>query len=92
MDGQCWQHATYGDKKFHSTRLSLAFGSRSTAMGDGEYASTLNLPELRDRQQGADSNDKRLSGLAKLCDGIREDRNVKNMLSGLQIYSCSTGA
>ncbi|KAF3523984.1 hypothetical protein F2Q69_00049496 [Brassica cretica] len=51
MDGQCWEHLTYGNKEFHSTRISLAFGSRSTAVGDGEYASTLNMSELRDRLQ-----------------------------------------
>ncbi|XP_048620199.1 uncharacterized protein LOC125590614 [Brassica napus] len=32
---------------------------RSTAMGDGEYASTLAMPELWNRLQGADFNDKR---------------------------------
>ena len=48
MDGQWWKHSTDGNKEFHSTRISLAFGSRSTAMSDGEYASTLNMSELRD--------------------------------------------
>ncbi|XP_048599931.1 uncharacterized protein LOC125595422 [Brassica napus] len=37
----------------------FAFGGRSTAMGDGEYASTLAMPELWNRLQGADFNDKR---------------------------------
>ncbi|KAF2584749.1 hypothetical protein F2Q70_00035604 [Brassica cretica] len=92
MDGQCWEHSTYGNKKFHSTRISLAFRSRSTAMGDGEYASTLNMSKLQDRLQGADCNDKGPSGLAKLCDGIGEDRDVTDMLPGLQHHSCSTGA
>ncbi|KAF2568883.1 hypothetical protein F2Q70_00027460 [Brassica cretica] len=92
MDGQCWEHSTYGNKEFRSTRISFAFGSRSTAVGDGEYVSTLNMPELRDRLQGVDCNDKGPPGLAKLCDRIGEDRNVTDMLPGLQHHSCSTGA
>ena len=40
--------STYGNKEFYSTRISFAFGSGSTAMGDGEYASTLNMSELQD--------------------------------------------
>ncbi|KAF3558065.1 hypothetical protein F2Q69_00015965 [Brassica cretica] len=67
LDGQWWKHSTYGDKKFHSTRISLAFGSRSTAVGNGEYASTFNMPELCDRLYGVDCNDKGTSCLAKLC-------------------------
>ncbi|KAF3558684.1 hypothetical protein F2Q69_00011740 [Brassica cretica] len=92
MDGQCWEHSTYGNKEFHSTRISFAFGSRSTAVGDGEYASTLNMPELRDRLQGADCDDKGPPGLAKLCDRIGEDRDVTDMLPGFQHHSCSTDA
>ncbi|KAF2570337.1 hypothetical protein F2Q70_00002378 [Brassica cretica] len=57
LDGQWWKHSTYGDTKFSSTGISFAFGSRSTAMGDGEYASTFVMPELRDRLKGADCND-----------------------------------
>ncbi|KAF3526876.1 hypothetical protein F2Q69_00051602 [Brassica cretica] len=52
-------------------------------MGDGEYASTLNMSEFRDMLQGADCNDKGPSGLAKLFDGIRKDRDVTDMLLGL---------
>ncbi|KAF2592993.1 hypothetical protein F2Q70_00044040 [Brassica cretica] len=48
MDGQWWEHSTYENKEFHSTRISLAFRSGSTAMGDGEYVSTLNMSELQD--------------------------------------------
>ncbi|KAF3524333.1 hypothetical protein F2Q69_00050187 [Brassica cretica] len=80
IDGQCWEHSIYGNKEFHLTRISFAFGSRSTAVGDGEYASTLNMPELRDRLQEADCNDKGPSGLAKLCDRIGEDRDVTETL------------
>ena len=57
LDGQWWKHSTYGDTKFSSTGISFAFGSRSTAMGDGEYASTFDMPELRDRLKGDDCND-----------------------------------
>uniref|UniRef100_A0A0D3E6J6 Uncharacterized protein n=1 Tax=Brassica oleracea var. oleracea TaxID=109376 RepID=A0A0D3E6J6_BRAOL len=92
MDGQCWEHSTYGNKEFHSTRISLAFGSRSTAVGNREYAATLNMSELRDRLQGADCNDKGPTGVAKLCDRIGEDRDVTDMLPGLQHHSCFTGA
>ncbi|KAF3553239.1 hypothetical protein F2Q69_00016567 [Brassica cretica] len=62
--GQWRKHSIVGDKKFRSTRISFAFGSRSSAVGNGEHASTLNLPELWDRLQGTDSNDKRTSCLA----------------------------
>ncbi|KAF3544868.1 hypothetical protein DY000_02005146 [Brassica cretica] len=92
MDGQWWEHSTYGNKEFHSTRISLAFESRSTEMGDGEYASTINMSELRDGLEGADCNDKGPSGVAKFCDGVGEDRDVTDMLPRLQHYSCSTGA
>ncbi|KAF3488450.1 hypothetical protein F2Q69_00053002 [Brassica cretica] len=30
LNGQWWEHSTYGDKKFHSTRISFAFESKST--------------------------------------------------------------
>ncbi|KAF2552656.1 hypothetical protein F2Q68_00034818 [Brassica cretica] len=73
-------------------RISLAFESRSTAVGNGEYASTLNMLEIRDRLQAADCNDKEPPGLAKLCDIIGEDRDVTDMLPGLQHHSCSTSA
>ena len=64
LDGQWRKHSTDGDKKFHSTRVSFAFGSRSSTMGNGEHALTLKLPELWDKLQGADSNDKGSSCLA----------------------------
>uniref|UniRef100_A0A0D3ATP8 Uncharacterized protein n=1 Tax=Brassica oleracea var. oleracea TaxID=109376 RepID=A0A0D3ATP8_BRAOL len=41
-----WEYSTYGDKKLSLTRISLTFGSRNNAVGDGEYAATFNLPEL----------------------------------------------
>ena len=44
--GQWWEHSTYGDKELHSTRISIAFGSRNTAVGNGELASTFNMSEL----------------------------------------------
>ncbi|KAF3507769.1 hypothetical protein F2Q69_00004697 [Brassica cretica] len=46
--GKWWEHSTYGEKKFHSTRISFAFGSRSNAVGNGEYAPTFNMPKLLD--------------------------------------------
>ncbi|KAF3566550.1 hypothetical protein DY000_02015531 [Brassica cretica] len=49
LDGQWGQHTSYGDQKYHSTRISSAFGTRSTAMGNGEYASTLDMSELWDK-------------------------------------------
>ena len=82
LDGQWRELSTYGDIKFHSTRISLAFGSRSTSVGNGEYASTLNMPELWDKLQGADCDDKGTQCLAKICDEIREDRDATDMLPG----------
>ena len=79
-------------RKLHSTRISLAFGSRSTAMGNGEYASTFNMSELWVRLQGADCNDRGTSCLAKFCDRIGEDRDATDMLPRLQYHSCSTSA
>lgn len=40
------EHTTYGNTKFHSMRISIAFGGRIIAMGDRKYASTLTMPEL----------------------------------------------
>ncbi|KAF3501588.1 hypothetical protein F2Q69_00043343 [Brassica cretica] len=74
--GWAWmdrEHSTYGGKELHSARISFAFGSRSTAVGNREHASTFNMPELWDRLQGADCNDKGTSCLAKLCDGVGKD-------------------
>ena len=44
-----WKGLTYGGTKPLSTWITVAFRSRSTAIGDGEYASTFNMPELWDR-------------------------------------------
>ena len=52
VDGSGWTVVgTFNlwDKKLLSTRISLAFGGRSTAMSNGEHASTFNMPELWDR-------------------------------------------
>ncbi|KAF3495404.1 hypothetical protein DY000_02057380 [Brassica cretica] len=62
--GQCRKHSIVGDKKFQSTEISFAFRSRNYAVGNGEHASTLKLPEFWDRLQEADSNDKGTSCLA----------------------------
>ncbi|KAF3578684.1 hypothetical protein DY000_02029702 [Brassica cretica] len=61
-------------------------------MGDGEYASTLAMPELWNRLQGADCNDKGTPGVAKLCDSIGEDRDVADLFPGLQNHPCATSA
>ncbi|KAG5393275.1 hypothetical protein IGI04_023238 [Brassica rapa subsp. trilocularis] len=55
LEGQWKKHLTAGDKKFQST-------SRSSAVGNGEHASTFNLSKLWHRLKGADSNDKGSSG------------------------------
>ena len=60
-------------KELHSARISFAFGSRSTAVGNREHASIFNMPELWNRLQGADCNDKGTSCLAKLSDGVGKD-------------------
>ena len=61
-------------------------------MGDGEYASTLAVPELWNRLQRADHNDKGTSRVAKLRDRIGEDRDAADLLPGLQNHSCATSA
>ncbi|KAF3600805.1 hypothetical protein F2Q69_00034775 [Brassica cretica] len=61
-------------------------------MGDGEYASTLAMPELWNRLQGADCNDKGTPRVAKLCNRIREDRDVADLFPVLQDHSCATSA
>ena len=53
-------------------------------MSNEEHASTLNLPELWNTLQGADSNDKGASCLAKLCDGIGKDKDAADMLPEFQ--------
>ncbi|KAF3542882.1 hypothetical protein DY000_02005490 [Brassica cretica] len=73
MDGQYGKGSAYGDTKPHSMGITLAFGSRSTAIGDAKYASTFDMPELCDRLQGADCYDKRASCMAELCNIIRKD-------------------
>ena len=44
--GQPWEGSTYGDTEPLSTRITHAFRSISTTMGNGEYASTFDMPEL----------------------------------------------
>ncbi|KAF3569172.1 hypothetical protein DY000_02015206 [Brassica cretica] len=61
-------------------------------MGDGEYASTLAMPELWNRLQGADCNDKGTPGVAKLYNRIREDRDAADLFPGLQNHPCATSA
>ncbi|KAF3581700.1 hypothetical protein DY000_02033749 [Brassica cretica] len=70
--------------------MSFAFGSISTAIGDGEYASAFDMPELLDKLQGADRHDQGASRLAKLCNIIGEDKDSAYMLPGLQHHLCST--
>ena len=81
LDGQWWEHSTYGDVELYSAWISFAFGSRNTAVGNGEHASTFNMPELWDRLQGADCNDKETSGLANLCNEVGKDWNATDLLS-----------
>ena len=61
-------------------------------MGDGEHASTLAMPELWNRLQGADSNDKGTPRVAKFRNRIGEDRNAADLLPGLQNHPCATSA
>ena len=61
-------------------------------MGDGEYASTLAMPELWNRLQGADCNDKGTPGMAKLRNRIREDRDAADLFLGLQDHPYATSA
>ncbi|KAF3512996.1 hypothetical protein F2Q69_00007683 [Brassica cretica] len=49
-----------------------------------------NMPELWDRLQGAECNDRGTSCLTKFCDIIGDDRDATDMLFGLQYHSCST--
>ncbi|KAF3567185.1 hypothetical protein DY000_02011646 [Brassica cretica] len=72
--------------------LCIAFGDRSTAMEDGEYASTLAMPELWNRLQGADCNDKGIPGVVKLRNKIGEDIDAANLFLGLQNHPCATNA
>ncbi|KAF3588017.1 hypothetical protein F2Q69_00028127 [Brassica cretica] len=59
-------------------------------MGNGEYASTLAMPELWNILQGADCNDKGTPRVAKLRDRIGEDRDAADLLPGLQNNPCAT--
>ncbi|KAF2532343.1 hypothetical protein F2Q70_00031379 [Brassica cretica] len=70
----------------------IAFGGRSTAMGYEEYASTLAMPELWNRLQGADCNDKGTLEVAKLRNRIGENRDVADLFPGLQNHPCVTRA
>ena len=56
------------------------------------YASIFAVPELWNRLQGADCNDKRTSGVAKLRDRIGEDRDAADLFPGLQNHPCATSA
>ena len=60
VDGSGWTVVGISNLWGHETSLDVnqpCIGSRSTAMGDGEHASTFNMPELWDRLQVADCND-----------------------------------
>ena len=59
-------------------------------MGYEEYASTLAMPELWNRLQGADCNDKGIPGVAKLRNRIGEDIDAANLFLGLQNHPCAT--
>ncbi|XP_056846710.1 uncharacterized protein LOC130497708 [Raphanus sativus] len=87
-----WKDATHGITQLSQKRIGSALRSGSTAVGDGEYASTFNMPELRNRLQRIDRNDQGTSGLAKFCYGVGEDRDTDHMLPGLQDFLCSKSA
>ncbi|KAF3594702.1 hypothetical protein DY000_02024554 [Brassica cretica] len=55
-----------------------------------EYASTLAMPELWNRLQGADCNDKGTLEVVKLRNRIGENRNVADLFPGLQNHPCVT--
>uniref|UniRef100_A0A0D3E579 Uncharacterized protein n=1 Tax=Brassica oleracea var. oleracea TaxID=109376 RepID=A0A0D3E579_BRAOL len=50
------------------------------------------MPELWNRLQGADSNDKGTPRVAKFHDRIGEDRDAADLLPGLQNHPCATSA
>ena len=55
-----WQFGesiTYGDTKFSTARVCLAFRSGQTMMDDGEYASVFDMSKLRDGLQRFDRHD-----------------------------------
>ena len=56
-------------------------------MGDGEYASTFDMLEFRDRLQGFNRDDKGASRLTKFCNRIGDDTNSADMLSGIEDFS-----
>ncbi|KAF3499728.1 hypothetical protein F2Q69_00045724 [Brassica cretica] len=64
VDGS-WTSTTQ-DEELKTARDFFAFGNGSTAIGNGEYASTFVMPELGDELQGSDRNDKGTSRLANL--------------------------
>ena len=73
VDGQWWEHPTYGGKESHAARVTPAYRIGSTAVGNGEHAPTFDMPELWNGLQGDDCNAKRAPGLAKLCDEAGKD-------------------
>ena len=72
--------------------ITIAFGGRSTAIGDGEYASTLAMPELWDWLQRTDCNDKGAPWVAKLRDRVGKDRDASDLFPGIQNHPCATSA
>lgn len=46
LDGELGKGSTYGDKELYSARICSAFRSKSTKMGDIEYATIFNMSEL----------------------------------------------
>ena len=63
-------------------RESIPFRSRGAKIGNGEHASTFIMPELRNELQGSDRNDNGTTSLAKVCDGIGDNKDVPVMLPG----------
>ncbi|KAG5379134.1 hypothetical protein IGI04_026976 [Brassica rapa subsp. trilocularis] len=57
LDEQLREGSTYGNTKLYSARVCHAFRSRSTEMGDVEYASVLVMSKLQNGLQGFDLHD-----------------------------------
>lgn len=78
-----WENPIYGDAKLKKARDCFTLGSGSTAMGNGEHATTFFMSEFWDRLQWSNCDDKGTSRLAMFCNRIRDDTDDAYIFSGV---------
>ena len=84
VEGWHGEDPTYGDNELKEAWDSTTFRTGNVKMGNGEYATTLDMLEIWDGLQKPDCNDSGSTSVAKFLNRAGGHSNSRDMLSGLQ--------